>query len=131
MLSGELTLLSRELNADCVPSHCINRTDKQRRACLCRIMLLLEMTVQYVVQRIAASLNMLYSNHVYICNIFVQDQSWSYFASLGCPLLNSGARKALSASQPGRMRIIMEVSRLLVSIRVSTTPPCRRTTGRS
>lgn len=53
----------------------------------------------------------------------------AYFAGRG-PLFNSGARKPLRASQPGRMRMIMEVSRLLGSIRVSTTPPGSRTTGR-
>jgi len=42
----------------------------------------------------------------------------------------SGARKALRASQPGRMRMIMDVSFTDGSIRVSTMPPCMRSTGR-
>ncbi len=42
----------------------------------------------------------------------------------------SGARKALRASQPGRMRMIMDVSFTDGSIRVSTMPPCMRITGR-
>ena len=42
----------------------------------------------------------------------------------------SGARNALRASQPGRMRMIIDVSFCDGSIRVSTMPPGKRMTGR-
>ena len=44
--------------------------------------------------------------------------------------LGSGARNALRASQPGRMRMIIDVSFCDGSMRVSTMPPGKRMTGR-